>query len=242
LTLSTTISQSVPASLSAARRRGRAGGRAYARGSRRRWPLTAGSQERVRKVLREIGGVGVVVLSKYVEEDYAFDLLAEGVAGMGYLLKECVSDLDELVRALHEVARAGSELDPLVVEALLARRASALTSTSRAGSSLPASRSGPSPRNSARARDTPSGATRSTARCRPVTTPAARSRWYARATVPVAQPRSPATTRTGPNASPGAYRPASTSAANASATSSTVCMSTEEYRRKNGAQEATRVP
>ena len=42
---------------------------------------------------------------------------------MGYLLKERVSDLDELVRALHEVARGGSVLDPLVVEALLARRA-----------------------------------------------------------------------------------------------------------------------
>jgi DNA-binding NarL/FixJ family response regulator len=67
-------------------------------------------------------GVGVVVLSQYVEEDYAFELLADGVAGMGYLLKERVSDLDELVRALREVARGGSVLDPLVVEALLARR------------------------------------------------------------------------------------------------------------------------
>ncbi len=68
--------------------------------------------------------VGVVVLSQYVEEDYAFDLLADGVAGMGYLLKERVSDLAELIRGLHEVARGGSVLDPLVVEALLARRAS----------------------------------------------------------------------------------------------------------------------
>jgi DNA-binding NarL/FixJ family response regulator len=67
--------------------------------------------------------VGVVVLSQYVEEDYAFGLLTDGVAGRGYLLKERVSDLDELVRALHEVARGGSALDPLVVEALLARRA-----------------------------------------------------------------------------------------------------------------------
>jgi DNA-binding NarL/FixJ family response regulator len=68
--------------------------------------------------------IGVVVLSQYVEEDYAFELLADGVAGMGYLLKERVSDVDELVRALHEVARGGSVLDPKVVEALLARRAS----------------------------------------------------------------------------------------------------------------------
>jgi DNA-binding NarL/FixJ family response regulator len=66
---------------------------------------------------------GVVVLSQYVEEDYAFDLLSEGVAGLGYLLKERVSQLDELVRALYDVARGGSVLDPRVVEGLLARKA-----------------------------------------------------------------------------------------------------------------------
>jgi DNA-binding NarL/FixJ family response regulator len=65
----------------------------------------------------------VVVLSQYVEEDYAFQLLADGVTGLGYLLKERVSQLDELVRALHEVARGGSALDPKVVEGLLARKA-----------------------------------------------------------------------------------------------------------------------
>jgi DNA-binding NarL/FixJ family response regulator len=68
--------------------------------------------------------IGVVVLSQYVEEDYAFELLTDGVAGLGYLLKERVSDLDELVRALHEVARGGSALDPPVVEGLLARGSS----------------------------------------------------------------------------------------------------------------------
>jgi DNA-binding NarL/FixJ family response regulator len=67
-------------------------------------------------------GVGVVVLSQYVEEDYVFELLADGVAGLGYLLKERVTDLDELVRALTEVARGGSVLDPVVVETLIARR------------------------------------------------------------------------------------------------------------------------
>ena len=50
--------------------------------------------------------VGIVVLSQYVEDEYAFELLSDGVAGMGYLLKERVSDLDQLVRALHEVAAA----------------------------------------------------------------------------------------------------------------------------------------
>lgn len=67
--------------------------------------------------------IGVVVLSQYVEEEYAFELLADGVAGMGYLLKERVSDLNEVSRALHEVARGGSVLDPKVVEGLLARKA-----------------------------------------------------------------------------------------------------------------------
>jgi DNA-binding NarL/FixJ family response regulator len=73
---------------------------------------------------------GVVVLSQYVEEEYAFDLLADGVAGLGYLLKERVSDIDELVRALQDVARGGSALDPKVVEGLMARR------TAEAGSPL----------------------------------------------------------------------------------------------------------
>ena len=68
--------------------------------------------------------IGVVVLSQYVEEEYAFELLSEGVEGMGYLLKERVSQVDDLVRALHEVARGGSVLDPKVVEGLLTRRSS----------------------------------------------------------------------------------------------------------------------
>ena len=78
--------------------------------------------EAAKRIRSEHPKIGVVVLSQYVEEDYAFELLADGAAGMGYLLKERVSDLDELVRALEEVSRGGSVLDPLVVEALLARR------------------------------------------------------------------------------------------------------------------------
>jgi DNA-binding NarL/FixJ family response regulator len=80
--------------------------------------------EAAKRIRAEHPDTGVVVLSQYVEEDYAFELLADGVAGLGYLLKERVSDLDELVRALHEVARGGSVLDPKVVEGLLARKAS----------------------------------------------------------------------------------------------------------------------
>jgi DNA-binding NarL/FixJ family response regulator len=65
---------------------------------------------------------GVVVLSQYAEEEYAFELLEDGVAGLGYLLKDRVTAIDELVRAMQEVARGGSALDPRVVEGLVARR------------------------------------------------------------------------------------------------------------------------
>ena len=66
--------------------------------------------------------VGVVVLSQYVEEDYAYELLKDGASGLGYLLKERVADVDDLVHALVEVTSGGSVLDPRVVEALIARR------------------------------------------------------------------------------------------------------------------------
>lgn len=75
-----------------------------------------------RRIRAEHPGTGVVVLSQHVEEDYAFELLADGVGGMGYLLKERVSQVGELVRALEDVARGGSALDPKVVEALMDRK------------------------------------------------------------------------------------------------------------------------
>jgi DNA-binding NarL/FixJ family response regulator len=77
-----------------------------------------------KRIRAEFPETGVGVLSQYVEEDYAFDLLADGVEGLGYLLKERVTQVDELVRALHDVARGGSALDPKVVEGLLARKGS----------------------------------------------------------------------------------------------------------------------
>jgi DNA-binding NarL/FixJ family response regulator len=67
--------------------------------------------------------VGVVVLSQYADEAYAFALLSNGTAGLAYLLKERVLDRDDLVRALHETAAGRSVLDPLVVDALVSRRA-----------------------------------------------------------------------------------------------------------------------
>ena len=75
-----------------------------------------------RQIRAEHPDVGVVVLSQYAEEDYAYELLKDGAAGLGYLLKERVADVEELVRALTEVARGGSVLDPKVVEALVARK------------------------------------------------------------------------------------------------------------------------
>jgi DNA-binding NarL/FixJ family response regulator len=66
--------------------------------------------------------VGVVVLSQYVNSLYAFELFRNGTTGLAYLLKDRVGELDELLRALHEVAAGGSVIDPKVVEGLLGRR------------------------------------------------------------------------------------------------------------------------
>jgi DNA-binding NarL/FixJ family response regulator len=66
--------------------------------------------------------IGVVVLSQYADAEYALALLEKGAAGRGYLLKERVSDLDQLVNAIREVARGGSVIDPKVVENLITAR------------------------------------------------------------------------------------------------------------------------
>ena len=66
--------------------------------------------------------VGVVVLSQHADEAYAFQLLKDGTAGLAYLLKERVGDTDELLRAIRETIAGRSVIDPVVVEALLARR------------------------------------------------------------------------------------------------------------------------
>jgi DNA-binding NarL/FixJ family response regulator len=92
-----------------------------------RMPPTHGMEgiEAALRIRSEHHGIGVVVLSQYAEDDYAFELLKDGAEGLGYLLKERVGDLDELVRALHEVSRGGSVLDPKVVEGLVTRRSRA---------------------------------------------------------------------------------------------------------------------
>jgi len=75
-----------------------------------------------RRIREEHPEIGVVVLSQFAEEEYAYDLLKDGAAGLGYLLKERVSDVEGLVRALTEVAKGGSVLDPKVVEALVSAK------------------------------------------------------------------------------------------------------------------------
>jgi DNA-binding NarL/FixJ family response regulator len=75
-----------------------------------------------RRIRAEHPEIGVVVLSQFADEAYAFDLLKDGATGLGYLLKERVADVEEVVRALTEVTRGGSVLDPKVVEALVAAK------------------------------------------------------------------------------------------------------------------------
>ncbi len=67
-------------------------------------------------------GTSVLVLSLYVEPDYAMDLLAESAEGVGYLLKDRVSDVKEFAAAVRRVAEGGSALDPTVVSQLVGRR------------------------------------------------------------------------------------------------------------------------
>ncbi|HET6533616.1 MAG TPA: response regulator transcription factor [Actinoplanes sp.] len=67
-------------------------------------------------------GVGVLVLSQYVELGLAARLLAENAAGLGYLLKDRITDLGEFAAAVRRVGAGGSALDPAIVSQLLARR------------------------------------------------------------------------------------------------------------------------
>jgi DNA-binding NarL/FixJ family response regulator len=66
--------------------------------------------------------VGVLVLSQYIEEAYAMELLSSDASGVGYLLKDRVADLDRFVDAVRRVGEGGSALDPEVVSRLLGRR------------------------------------------------------------------------------------------------------------------------
>ena len=68
--------------------------------------------------------IGVLVLSQYVELGLAMRLLADSAEGVGYLLKDRISDVKEFVAAVERVAAGGSAIDPIIVSTLLSRRRS----------------------------------------------------------------------------------------------------------------------
>ena len=74
-----------------------------------------------REIREKYPGTGVLVLSQYVEPDYALDLLSESAEGVGYLLKDRVADVGEFAAAVRRVAEGGSALDPAVVALLVGR-------------------------------------------------------------------------------------------------------------------------
>ncbi|HEU4461536.1 MAG TPA: response regulator transcription factor [Solirubrobacterales bacterium] len=75
-----------------------------------------------REIRAELPEVAVLVLSQYVEVAYARELLAESAEGLGYLLKDRVSDVEALTEAVRRVGEGGSALDPQVVSQMLGRQ------------------------------------------------------------------------------------------------------------------------
>ena len=73
------------------------------------------------QIRSELPDVGILVLSQYVEEQYATELLGANMAGVGYLLKDRIADVGEFLGAVRQVADGGTVLDPEVVAQLLAR-------------------------------------------------------------------------------------------------------------------------
>ena len=71
---------------------------------------------------QQIPGLPVLVLSQYVEQSYAAELLGGGATGVGYLLKDRIGRVDEFLDALQRVAAGGTALDPEVVTELMTRR------------------------------------------------------------------------------------------------------------------------
>ena len=74
------------------------------------------------EIRRRHPDVAILVLSQYVEERYAVDLVGSGTRGIGYLLKDRVADVKEFLASLHEVAEGGTAIDPEVVAQLVKRR------------------------------------------------------------------------------------------------------------------------
>jgi DNA-binding NarL/FixJ family response regulator len=83
------------------------------------------------KIRRLYPTVGVIALSQYVDGGYALELFKDGTDGLGYLLKERIGDLDQLLEALRMVTAGESVIDPRVVEALVMSRSDAAKSPLR---------------------------------------------------------------------------------------------------------------
>ena len=83
------------------------------------------------EIRRKFPDTGVVALSQYVDGGYALELFKNGTDGLGYLLKERIGDLDELLAAIQAVVDGGSTIDPRIVEALVQSRADAANSPLR---------------------------------------------------------------------------------------------------------------
>lgn len=79
--------------------------------------------EAAHRIRHDHPDVGVVVLSQYAHQAYAFELLRNGTEGLAYLLKDRLGDLDELLSAIRDVVAGRSVIEPKVVEALVASRA-----------------------------------------------------------------------------------------------------------------------
>ena len=74
-----------------------------------------------REIREKYPGTGVIVLSQYVEPDYALELLSQSPDGVGYLLKDRISDVDEFTAAVRRVGEGGSALDAAIVSRLVGR-------------------------------------------------------------------------------------------------------------------------
>ncbi|MGH2906320.1 MAG: response regulator transcription factor [Solirubrobacterales bacterium] len=72
-------------------------------------------------IREELPDIGVLVLSQHIEDDSAVELLADNAAGFGYLLKDRIVDVNQLLDAMHRVANGGSALDPEIVSRLVGR-------------------------------------------------------------------------------------------------------------------------
>jgi DNA-binding NarL/FixJ family response regulator len=79
---------------------------------------------RAAQTIRTVHGtaVGILVLSQHVEPSFALRLMSDGAGGVGYLLKDRVSDIEDLADAIRRIAKGGSVIDPAVVAVLVGRR------------------------------------------------------------------------------------------------------------------------